>query len=589
MVATGTILSERYLIHHEIGSGGMGAVYEATDLRTGGTVAVKLLHPPYARNPEFVARLRREAQIAASIRTPRAVRVIDLHEHEGTPFLVMEYVGGESVADRLARLGRLPVDEALAVCVEVARALEGAYAAGVVHRDLKPANIKITDEGEVKVLDFGIARADYLPGITATDTFIGTPEYSAPERLDGSGDIRSDIYSLGVILYEMLAGVRPFTAPTGFALLRQHESAPVPPLPVAVPTEVQAILDRSLAKRPQDRYQTPAELLGSLHAARAAIGKPDTRPLPSPLRPAGPPRPAAATDHAPDDDRAIAPTMLHPARAADRPLSSPDAPAPAPARRGRGRGTRTNRTLTRAPGMVGPTPDGSGGRLGARAPVLVGSALALIVALGAAVLYVRAGSDDDRARGGTIGPAAAAATVAAGASPASSPPPTATPGPPPLLAPGQQIELDAVSEADLRLYPENCPGVADPPHVTLRLTVTGIARDADDPRRVTVSYVRRVSPTPGTRCVLAYDPDAYGNIVALETLQRAGGRDVTYRTYSSDGTGLSVTGADNLIGREYAGTWVFDGVELNGRELSLVQRLPDETVVHKIKLLPVDR
>ncbi len=183
MVPTGTILSNRYLILRELGSGGMGSVYEATDLRTGGTVAVKTLHPHLARDAQFISRLRREAQIAAAIRTRRAVKVIDLDEHEGIHYLVMEYVTGENLSDRLERVGRLPLDEALAIALDVARALEGAHAVGVVHRDLKLQNVRLTEDGEVKVLDFGIARIADQPGITTTNVFTGTPEYCAPERM----------------------------------------------------------------------------------------------------------------------------------------------------------------------------------------------------------------------------------------------------------------------------------------------------------------------------------------------------------------------------------------------------------------------
>ena len=154
----GKVLSGRYQLSEEIGVGGMGAVYRATDLRTGGTVAVKVPHLALARDPAYRDRLRREAQLAASLTSPRVVRVIDFDAHGGVPFLVMEYVAGETLADLLARRGRPAVREALTVALELTRALESAHACGILHQDLKPQNIKLVD-GQVKVLDFGIARA----------------------------------------------------------------------------------------------------------------------------------------------------------------------------------------------------------------------------------------------------------------------------------------------------------------------------------------------------------------------------------------------------------------------------------------------
>jgi non-specific serine/threonine protein kinase len=239
-------------------------------LRTGGTVAVKLIHPVLAHNRTYRERLRREAQIAAAITSPRVVRVVDLAEYDGTPFLVMEYVSGETLHARLRRGGPLPPGEALAVALEVAWALQAADSAGVVHRDLKPENVMLVD-GQVKVLDFGVARADGISSLTVTGSFVGTPEYSAPERADGLGDIRSDIYSLGALLFAALEGRPPFAGPTPFAVLRHHRETP-PPVPASLPWSVQQILRRCLAKAPEDRYQTPRELVHAIEAAVLELG-----------------------------------------------------------------------------------------------------------------------------------------------------------------------------------------------------------------------------------------------------------------------------------------------------------------------------
>ncbi len=267
----GTILSKRYLISEQIGSGGMGSVYRAIDLRTGGEVAVKVPHPPLAGDPAYIARLRREAQIAASLSSPRIVRVMDLDTDSttGTPFLVMEYVPGRTLADVLAERGGLPTGDALTVALGVARALDAAAQNGVEHRDLKPSNIKLVD-GEVKVLDFGIARAEGVGGITAQNLILGTAEYCAPERISGEGDARSDIYSLGVILFEMLVGQPPFAGRSAAALFRKHETEPPPELPLDVPAGTAAIVRRCLAKRPEERFQQARDLVDALVDALAA-------------------------------------------------------------------------------------------------------------------------------------------------------------------------------------------------------------------------------------------------------------------------------------------------------------------------------
>jgi serine/threonine protein kinase/sugar lactone lactonase YvrE len=268
----GTVLADRYRLGEVLGRGGMGTVYRATDLHTGGTVAVKVVHPHLAHDPVYNARLRREGQALITLTSPRVVRLVDVDAlPDGGPFLVMEYVPGETLADRLRRDRVVPLAEALAVALEVARALEAAHACGIVHRDLTPANIKLVD-GQVKVLDFGLAQIEGNAGLTVGSGFVGTPAYTAPERADGRGDIRSDIYSLGVVLYEILAGRRPFMAPSPLAMLRQHEVAPLPSLPKAVPRVVRVVVVRALAKRPADRYQDPTTMVRALLDARDRIG-----------------------------------------------------------------------------------------------------------------------------------------------------------------------------------------------------------------------------------------------------------------------------------------------------------------------------
>jgi len=259
----GTILANRYLVNEEIGAGGMGSVYRATDLRTGGQVAVKVPYALFARSAEFVARLEREAQIAASIASRRVVRVLDLDRHNDVPFIVMEYVPGDTLADVIRERGRFTIAETLTVGLEVARALDAAYAKRIVHRDLKPQNIKLVN-GEVKVLDFGIAKGEGFTNLTAASMFVGTPEYCAPERVTGPGDIRSDIYSLGIIMFQLYEGDLPFTATNPFAVMRMHEMQPPPPLSGTAPDPVRRLVARCLAKDPADRFETPHDLIEAL-------------------------------------------------------------------------------------------------------------------------------------------------------------------------------------------------------------------------------------------------------------------------------------------------------------------------------------
>jgi serine/threonine-protein kinase len=319
MVAPGEVLSGRYVIEDELGAGGMGAVYKATDLRTGASVAVKVPHPYLARDPVYLERLSREARIAASIRSPRVALVTDFGDHDGTPYLVMEYVPGETISDQLAREGAMPPHDALFVAVEVARALEEAHAGGIIHRDLKPQNIRRSHRGDIKVLDFGIARLEGQRSLTVAGSLIGSPEYLAPERAEGAGDIRSDIYSLGIVLYEMLTGRVPFQGNTAWTVLRQHTSEPLPPLPPGLPPEVYPIVDRCLAKNPDERYQTPHELTAVLQEAlRALDQRGDTREAATP---------AVRAVAGAEVQAVLAPTVVFPGGI---PPELPPTPAPPP-------------------------------------------------------------------------------------------------------------------------------------------------------------------------------------------------------------------------------------------------------------------
>ena len=292
---------KQYRFVRELGRGGMGTVYEAVDSRDGGRVAVKLLHPWLAaEDTSFRDRFEREAHIAALLRSPYSVRLLDFGVAEGTYFLVMEYVEGTTVGKEIDEKGPMEPVRALRIAIDVARALEEAAARGVVHRDIKPDNILLTGDGRVKVTDFGIARQEGGTGLTSAGRFVGTAEYAAPEQAVGEADHRSDVYSLGATLYCMLAGHPPFQAASVWDLLREHQTAPVSMEPLShLPDSINNPIRRCLEKDPRDRYQSASELAGALERALAALlhATPAPRAATAPP-PQAAPAPPAAPPHA---------------------------------------------------------------------------------------------------------------------------------------------------------------------------------------------------------------------------------------------------------------------------------------------------
>lgn len=249
---------KRYKILDEIGTGGIATVYRARDSRTGSIVAVKVMHPHLAKDQVYVQRFRREAQTAFSLYDPHIVKVLDLGEDKGNYFLVMEYVRDETLQKLIQDRHSLTVEQALDIARQVTRTLDAAHRQGIVHRDIKPQNLMVTPEGLVKAMDFGIAKAVDLNTITQTGAFIGSPHYMSPQQAKGArgNDIRSDIYSLGVVLHQMLTGTVPFDGDSPWAVLhKQVEGEPVPvhQLRVDVPNEVGAVVQTAVARDPQGR------------------------------------------------------------------------------------------------------------------------------------------------------------------------------------------------------------------------------------------------------------------------------------------------------------------------------------------------
>jgi tRNA A-37 threonylcarbamoyl transferase component Bud32 len=279
----GTLLGGRYEVVRPIGWGGMAEVYLASDRFLARQVAVKVILQRYAEDDRFVARFRREARAAASLGHPNVVAVHDVGVHEGSPFLVMEYVPGRTLTELVRDGGPLPPDRVCEIGEGVARALGAAHAAGIIHRDVKPGNVMVTADGRVKVLDFGIARALRWTPLTDTPAVQGTVEYMAPEYVRGDGaDPRSDLYSLGAVLYELATGKPPFSGDSPLQIAYRHlEEAPAPPDAVrqGIPSGLSAIIMRLLAKHPGDRYRRAEEVaadLTGIHDGRPAA----TSPLP---------------------------------------------------------------------------------------------------------------------------------------------------------------------------------------------------------------------------------------------------------------------------------------------------------------------
>jgi eukaryotic-like serine/threonine-protein kinase len=328
MARAAETIAGRYELDEILGRGGMSVVYRATDRVLDRTVAVKVLPAAYAENPVLVERFSREARAVARLSHPNIVGVYDSGFDRTVHYIVMECVPGVSLAHVLKDRGRLAVGEAVEIATQVADALAAAHEARIVHRDIKPANIMVEPSGTVKVLDFGIARARDDADLTRTTTVLGSAPYMAPEvAMGGSADERSDIYSLGCVLYEMLTGRPPFLADVPLAVMHLHANAtpePVRELRPEVPEGLDALVLRMLAKEPADRPQRAAELVPALHDALRDDATRTAPTLVAPTRVSPPPA-------SPPPEQSIASSPPTPPAP---PAPPPDAAAmPGPARR----------------------------------------------------------------------------------------------------------------------------------------------------------------------------------------------------------------------------------------------------------------
>ena len=280
-------LNDRYLIEQELGAGGMSAVYRATDPNLKRVVAVKLIHPHLSSNPDFVRRFEVEASSVAQLRHPNIVQVYDFNHDGDTYYMVLEFVPGESLQDRLKRLNqegrKLSMDQVIDLAAKICDAVDYAHKRGLVHRDIKPANVMINVQGEPILMDFGIVKILGGTQHTATGAVVGTAIYMSPEQIRGEhADHRADIYSLGVMLYEMVSGKPPYDADSAMTIMMKHLNDPIPDVSVHTanaPAGIKNVLARALAKSTTERYQSAGQMAADL---RALKGQPAGMTAPPP-------------------------------------------------------------------------------------------------------------------------------------------------------------------------------------------------------------------------------------------------------------------------------------------------------------------
>src|SRR3954454_8052701 len=270
----GDVLSDRYELEELVGTGGMSSVYRAHDRLLDRKVALKILHEQYTQDADYVERFRHEARAVAALSHPNIVTVIDRGGHEGRQFIVFEYVAGENLKQLIGRRGPAPVTTALELGIQMARALSFAQQQGLVHRDVKPQNVLLNGAGEAKVTDFGIARSlDVQHGMAQTGTVLGTSDYIAPEQAQGQRvDEQTDVYSLGVVLYELLTSEVPFPGENFVAVAMRHINEAPPSIRDKRPDvspRLEAAIHRAMAKHPEDRYESMADFCRELEACLA--------------------------------------------------------------------------------------------------------------------------------------------------------------------------------------------------------------------------------------------------------------------------------------------------------------------------------
>src|SRR5262245_28531826 len=270
VIEVGSVVGNRFEILQLLGEGGMGAVYKAHDRELEKDVALKLIRAELARNPEILQRFKHEIILARQITHRNVIRIFDIGQADAHKYITMEYLEGRDLRVVLREKGKLPPEEAAKIVLQICRALEAAHGEGVIHRDLKPQNIMLDANGRAYVMDFGIARSAYLPGMTQTGALVGTPEYMSPEQAKGEKlDERSDLFSLGVILYELLAGSSPYHSDTPLATLWrriQEKAKPLAEVDPTIPGPLGDITAKALEIEPANRFASASEFAQSLES-----------------------------------------------------------------------------------------------------------------------------------------------------------------------------------------------------------------------------------------------------------------------------------------------------------------------------------
>lgn len=278
----GHILDNRYKILEKVGTGGMASVYKAQDILLDRIVAVKVLHAKYGDDHDFVVRFRQEAQAAAKLSHPNIVNIYDVGYDENVHYIVMEFVRGETLKEYIEKHGHLPINTSIQIAFNIGEALENAHANGIVHCDIKPHNILVTETGRIKVADFGIARA--VNSVENSDrTVLGSVHYFSPEQASGGHiDERTDIYSLGVVMYEMMTGIVPFEGDTAISIALKHVQDDIP-LPTKynhrIPRLVEQVILKAMSKNPDDRFQSIGEMMSELRLSQGFINTNGARPI----------------------------------------------------------------------------------------------------------------------------------------------------------------------------------------------------------------------------------------------------------------------------------------------------------------------
>lgn len=270
VLQSGVLLAGRYEILRMLGEGGMGAVYQARDTELDRVVALKVIRPEYAREETIIQRFKQELILARQITHKNVIRIFDMGESEGMKFITMEFVEGSDLRDLIRKKGKIPPDQSVAIMMQICRALEAAHGEGVIHRDLKPQNIMQDKQGRILVMDFGLAHSVESVGMTQTGALLGTMEYMSPEQALGHTlDARSDLFTLGLIFYELLTGTLPFRAETSLASLlkrTQERAVPISELTKEVPQALSNIVSKCLERDPKQRYQSVQEVMADLEA-----------------------------------------------------------------------------------------------------------------------------------------------------------------------------------------------------------------------------------------------------------------------------------------------------------------------------------